>query len=269
MTDIIKNTRAIAPLVHCITNYVTACDCANAVLACGGSPIMADDENEAADITSICSALVINIGTLHAHTIGSMLSAGKRASELGHIMVFDPVGAGASRFRTKTAQRLMRELRFDVIRANMSEIRALAGFDTLSRGVDVSGEDAVTESNRDEAVRFLMEFSKRSGAVVAVTGAQDIITNGESVFIVKNGTPLMSKVTGTGCMLSAVCAAFAAANRERVFEAVTSAVAAMGLAGERAASYFRGTGSYRAGIIDEISNMTDEILAEGSRIEKR
>lgn len=269
MKDIIKNTRTAVPLVHCITNYVTVNDCANALLACGGSPIMADDEREAADITGICSALAVNIGTLNSRTVEAMLSAGKRAAELGNITVFDPVGAGASAYRTQTAERLMKEVRFDIIRGNMSEIRAVAGLSNSTRGVDADSADAVTEGGEYDAVQFLKELSQKTGSIIAVTGAEDIITDGETAYIVKNGTPLMSKVTGTGCMLSAVTAAFAAANRDALLDAVVCAVASMGLAGERAAERFCGTGSYRTGIIDELSNMTDEILAEGIKVEKR
>lgn len=269
MSDTIKNTRAAAPLVHCITNYVTVNDCANILLACGASPIMADDENESAEITSICSALVINIGTLNSRTVESMLRAGKRANELGHITLLDPVGAGASALRTETAKRLMENVHFDIIRGNMSEIKAIAGLGASTSGVDADIADAVGEDGIDSAAEFLKGLSRSTGAVIAVTGAVDIITDGETVFTVKNGNPLMSKVTGTGCMLSAMTAAYAAANRDDVLSACAYAASAMGLAGERAYEYCRGTASYRIGIIDEISNMTDEILTEGMKIEKR
>lgn len=269
MNSIITNTREKEPLVHCITNYVTVNDCANILLACGGSPIMADDAAEAAQITELCAALVINIGTLNSRTVESMLRAGKRANELGHTVVLDPVGAGASELRTETAKRLIDEIRFDVIRGNMSEIKTIAGLSASSNGVDASAADAVNESGIDGAVSFIKKLSAQTGAVIAVTGAADIIADSERAYIIRNGSPKMSKVTGTGCMLSAVMAAFVAANPRDKLTAAAYAAAAMGLAGERAEVYSRGTASYRVGIIDEISNMTDEILEEGIKLEKR
>lgn len=143
----LENVRATTPLVHCITNYVTVNDCANALLACGGSPIMADDENDAPAITQICGGLVLNIGTLNARTVATMHKAGKVAGELGHTIVLDPVGAGASAMRTETAAALIDELPVTVVRGNMSEIKALTGAAAATRGVDANPDDAVTDEN--------------------------------------------------------------------------------------------------------------------------
>ena len=159
------NVRTKSPLIHNITNYVTVNDCANMVLACGASPIMADDAAEVEEITAICGGLNINIGTLNSRTVTSMLLAGKKANQLGHPVVLDPVGAGASRLRTDTAFRLLREVQFTVIRGNISEIKTLASGAGTTKGVDADVADKVTEENLDSAVALqgLCRPHRRSG----------------------------------------------------------------------------------------------------------
>ena len=168
--NLFANVRAKSPLVHNITNYVTVNDCANIVLACGASPIMADDAAEVEDITSLCAGLNLNIGTLNSRTIPSMLLAGHTANRLGHPVVLDPVGAGASHLRTETALRLLREVKFTVIRGNISEIRTLAAGSGTTKGVDADTADKVTDETLDKTVAFAKAFAARTGAVVAVTG---------------------------------------------------------------------------------------------------
>ena len=155
------NVRSKRPLVHNITNYVTVNDVANILLACGGSPIMSDEPEDVEDITSICGGLTINIGTLNKRSIEGMFRAGKRANELGHVLLLDPVGAGAGSLRTETAVKLMEELRFDVIRGNISEIKTLALGSGTTKGVDADVADAVTEENLDSAVEFAKSFAKK------------------------------------------------------------------------------------------------------------
>ena len=174
---IYENVRKSCPLIHNITNYVTVNDCANIVLACGASPIMADDKDEVAEITTICSGLNINIGTLNSRTIDSMLIAGKKANELGHPVVLDPVGAGASKLRTDTAMKLLEEVKFTVIRGNISEIKTLASGNGSTKGVDADVADKVTEENLDEVVAFAKAFARKTGAVIAITGAIDIVAD--------------------------------------------------------------------------------------------
>lgn len=173
--NLFANVRAKSPLVHNITNYVTVNDCANIVLACGASPIMADDAAEVEDITSLCAGLNLNIGTLNSRTIPSMLLAGHTANRLGRPVVLDPVGAGASHLRTETALRLLREVKFTVIRGNISEIRTLAAGSGTTKGVDADTADKVTDETLDKTVAFAKAFAARTGAVVAVTGAIDIV----------------------------------------------------------------------------------------------
>ncbi len=272
MKKYIENLKTKTPLIHNITNYVTVNDCANILLACGGSPIMSDDRDEVEEITSVCSGLNINIGTLNSRTIEAMLLAGKKANELGHPVVLDPVGAGASSLRTNTALRLLNEIKFDVIRGNISEIRTLAGLSSATQGVDANIADKVTEENLDNAVAFAKDFAERTGAVIAITGAIDIVCNDEKAFCIRNGHPMMSSVTGTGCMLSAIIAAYVTANTEEKLESTAAAVCAMGLAGEIAYARLNeldGNSSYRNYIIDAVYNMTPEQLLEGAKYEVR
>jgi hydroxyethylthiazole kinase len=270
---IMENVQQKTPLIHCVTNYVTVNDVANMLLACGGSPIMADDISEAAEMTGICNGLVINIGTLNSRTIDSMISAGKRANALGHPVVLDPVGAGASLLRTSTVFRLLDEVKFSVIRGNISEIKTIYKGSGSTKGVDADISDAVTKENLPEAIRFANELSKRTGAVIVITGAIDIIVNGTKSFVIENGHPMMSKITGTGCMLTGVIAAYCAANPEMIWEAAACAVCAMGLCGEIAYEKVNqtggGTSSYRMYLIDAMSKLDADSLERGKKIESR
>lgn len=270
--NMLENVRKKCPLIHNITNYVTVNDCANIVLACGASPIMADDKDEVADITTICGGLNINIGTLNRRTIESMLIAGKRANELNHPVVLDPVGAGASKLRTETAMQLLAEVRFAVIRGNISEIKTLASGSGTTKGVDADVADKVTEENLDEVVVFAKAFAAKTGAVIAITGAIDIVADDKKAYCIRNGHPMMSSITGTGCQLSAMTAAYVTANPDNTLEAAAAAVAAMGYAGEVAharLSALDGNSTYRNYIIDAIYNMTPEMLEKGANYEVR
>ena len=270
--QILKNVRQKSPLVHCMTNYVTVNDVANMVLACGASPIMSDEKEDVKDITSICNGLCINIGTLNKRTIKSMFIAGKKANQLGHIVVLDPVGAGASKLRTKTALNLIKKVHFDVIRGNISEIKAIAGLTNSTQGVDANIADQVTDENLDSVISFLKNFSKSCGSIIAVTGKIDLVTDGEKCFVIKNGDPKMKSITGTGCQLSGLLTSFVCANTENKFEAAGMAVCAMGLAGEIGNSLLKegeGNATYAKRIIDSIFNMNDEILEKGAKYELR
>ncbi len=269
----LDNTRLKTPLVHCITNYVTVNDCANILLACGASPIMADDADEVEEITSICNALVINIGTLNERTVQSMLKAGRKANELGHPVVLDPVGAGASALRNSTVFQLLKEVKFAVIRGNISEIKTAAMGSGTTKGVDADVSDRVTEGNLREAVAFAQGLSLRTGAVIVITGAIDIVADGRRAYVIRNGHALMSKITGTGCMLTTVIAAYCAANPEDMTSAAAAAVSAMGLCGELAYEKLQkengGTSSYRTYLIDFMSSMDGELLQGGLKVESR
>jgi hydroxyethylthiazole kinase len=270
--ECLENVRGKKPLVHNITNYVTVNDVANALLACGASPIMSDDPEEVEEITSICGGLHINIGTLNQNTIPSMFLAGKKANELGHKVVLDPVGAGASRLRTDTAVKLMKEIKFDAIRGNISEIKTLALGSGSTKGVDADVADAVTEDTLDNAITFVKEFAKNTGCIIAVTGAIDLVSDGDKCYVIRNGRGEMSRITGTGCQLSAIMTAFLIANPLNELEAAAAAVCALGLAGEIGWKNMKpgdGNSTYRNRLIDAIYNMNGKTLEEGAKYEVR
>lgn len=268
----LENVRSKSPLIHNITNYVTVNDCANILLACGVSPIMSDDCEEVEEITSICGGLSINIGTLNQNTIPAMFLAGKKANEVKHPVVLDPVGASASTLRTQTSYKLMEEVKFAVIRGNVSEIKTLALGAGTTKGVDAGVADTVTDENIESSVSFAKRFAEKTGAVIAITGAIDIVADSEKAFVIRNGHSMMSKITGTGCMLSAMTTAYVVANPKDVIGAVAAAVCAMGLCGELAherLSTKDGNSTYRNYIIDEIYNLTGEQLESGAKYEMR
>jgi len=268
LKEMLESVRSTCPLIHNITNYVTVNDCANVLLACGASPIMADDEEEAEEISALCGGTNINIGTLNRRTIPAMLKAGHQANLLGHPVVLDPVGAGASRLRTETAQRLLEEVHFAVIRGNISEIKTLANGQGTTKGVDADMADTVTEENLPGAVGFAKAFARRTGAVVAITGAIDIVADGERAYCIFNGHPMMSSITGTGCQLTALTAAYVTANPGSCLEAAAAAVCAMGVCGEIAHQRLGpmdGNSSYRSYIIDAIYHLDGDTLERRAR----
>jgi len=272
-TEIINNVKRKAPLVHNITNYVTVNDCANILLACGGSPIMADDVLEVEEITSICNSLVINIGTLNTRTIESMIKAGKKANELNHPVILDPVGAGASKLRTDTTSKLFKEIKFSVIRGNISEIKTVYEGSGSTKGVDADIADAVTDENLNETIEFAKALSEKTGAIIAITGAIDIVANSKTAYVIRNGHPMMSKTTGTGCMLTSVIGAFCAANEKNLLNATAASICAMGICGELAfektTKCNSGTSSFKMHLIDFMSKMDAQTLKAGAKIESK
>lgn len=269
----LDNVRTKAPLVHCITNYVTVNDCANILLAVGASPIMSDDIEEVEEITSICGSLAINIGTLNQQTIPSMLLSGKKANALSKPIILDPVGAGASKLRTGTALDLINKVKLSVIRGNISEIKALALGSVSTKGVDADSSDAVTTETLDDAIAFAKNFAKKTGAVIAITGAVDIVANAETAYLIYNGHPMMSKITGSGCMLTVLTGAFLAANPDCILEATAASISAMGICGEHAYQKYldnrSGNSTFRNDLIDTVFNLTGEALNNGAKYEVR
>lgn len=268
--ECITNVRNTVPLVHNITNYVTVNDVANILLACGASPIMSDEPEDVEDITSICGGLNINIGTLNKRSIEGMFAAGRKAKELGHVLLLDPVGAGASALRTNTAVKIMEELRPTVIRGNISEIKTLALGSGTTKGVDADVADVVTEETLGASVLFAKEFAKKAGCIAAITGAIDLVSDGNLCYVIRNGRPEMGRITGTGCQLSGMMTAFVVANPENKLMAAASAVCAMGLAGE--IGYGRllegeGNSTYRNRIIDAVYHMDADVLERGAKYE--
>lgn len=263
--EIIEQNRKFKPLVHCITNYVTANDCANMLLACGGSAIMADDPGEIAEITAICDGLVLNMGTPNPRKIRAMLKAGKMANVLQNPVIFDPVGVGSSGMRRKAAAMLLKKVRFAAIRGNASEISTLVCGTRAHRGVDA---DAGENGNALENAKVL---ALKYNTVVIATGDEDIVTDGKNTYRVMNGHSMMRTVTGTGCQMSALIGAYITANPKEPLKAALAAVCAMGLCGELAWERLgphEGNAGYRNHIIDEIYHLTPETLERGAKYEK-
>ncbi|MFV0331794.1 MAG: hydroxyethylthiazole kinase [Dysgonomonas sp.] len=242
------------PLIHNITNYVVMNNTANALLSVGASPVMAHSIDEVADMASIASALVINIGTLDAEWVKSMLLAGKTALAKGTPIVFDPVGAGATPYRTTVCKQIIEECKPTIIRGNASEIMALCNSNIQTKGVD-------STSTSDSALDSAKILAKQTKAIVVVSGETDYITDGTNIEMVYNGNPLMAKVTGMGCTATAIVAAFAAINSNTI-QAATHGMAIMGIAGEIAARKSSGNGSMQANFLDELFNLNREIIEQ-------
>ncbi len=248
----LKLVRDKSPLIHNITNYVVMNNTANSLLAIGASPVMAHSVEEVEEMAGIASALVINIGTLEPVWVEAMLIAGKTAIAKGTPVVFDPVGAGATSYRTKVCKQIIEECKPSIIRGNASEIMALYNSNVKTKGVD-------STDSSDTALDSAKALAKETGAIVVVSGQTDYITDGDKINTVKNGNPMMARVTGMGCTATAVVAAFAAINRDMP-EAATHGMAVMGIAGEIAARQSRGNGSLQANFLDELYNLDEETI---------
>jgi hydroxyethylthiazole kinase len=251
---LLNKVRENKPLVHHITNYVTVNDCANITLAIGASPVMADAIGEAEDIAAIARAVVLNMGTLNERTIPSMIAAGKAANAKGIPVVFDPVGAGASKLRNDTAASLIREVKLSVIRGNISEIKFAAGLSSQTKGVDASDSDLAGAGSAGQTARTL---AQKLDCVVVISGAVDTISDGKKIILVENGHPMLGNLTGTGCMCSSLIGSFCGAAPEEPLAAAAAAMMCMGIAGELAyeSAGQRGNGSFRAALHDAISRM--------------
>ena len=265
----LRAVRTRAPLVQCITNFVTVNDCANFLLAAGASPTMAHDIREVEESVAGVQALVLNMGAIEA--ADAMVLAGKRANALGIPVVLDPVAAGVTALRREVAARLLREVRIAVIRGNASEIRAMASGEIGGSGVDVAAVDAVTEDNLSQAVALARSLAHRTGGAVAISGPIDVIADGEHAALLRNGCATMSRITGSGCMVTTLAGAFCGALPSEPFHAACAALAAMGVCGEiaEARRLQNGTGNatFRTDLIDAVFNLTEEQLTKGVRYE--
>ncbi len=239
--DILDSVRKTNPLVHNITNYVAANDCANITLACGGSPIMSDDPEEVEEITTLCNALVMNLGTLNPRKLEAMIKAGRRANKLKHPVILDPVGIGASSFRQQAVRELLNTVDFQVIKGNISEIKTIGKKKTICKGVDASEIESITEDNIEGAITLATELSKDLGAIIAI-------------------------------MLSSIIGVLVGANPHKIFDATVTAFCIMGVCGELAynkiVEKFQGSGSLKIHLIDSVSNIDYKILEEKIKIEK-
>lgn len=261
----LEKVRENEPLVQCITNFVTVNDCANIILASGGSPSMSQDIREVEESVCHSDALVCNMGAIDFTE--SMILAGKKANQLGIPVVLDPVAAGGTSLRREVSKRLLSEVHFTAIRGNASEIRYLAGCASVGSGVDVAAKDRITEQNISHMIEIAKKLAMHTGSIIAVSGPIDIITNGENTVLLRNGCATMARITGSGCMLTSLIGAFCGSCREDCFSAVCSAMAVMGISGELAEKkrLKNGTGnaSFRTDLIDAVFNMGKEELKGG------
>ncbi len=249
------------PLVHHITNFVVMNETANLTICAGALPVMAHAREEAEEMAGLASALVLNIGTLYPEMVEAMLLAGRRANELGIPVLLDPVGAGATSYRTATAKRILAEVRVAVVRGNAGEVSVLAGKRAEVRGVEsISAEENVRETARDLAARL--------GCVTAVTGAVDHLSDGKRVLSVRNGHPLMGRVTGTGCMSTTMAACYCAAG-EPWLEGAAAGLTVFGIAGELAAEGAgAGPGTFHVGLYDRLAGLTPDDIRKRARLEE-
>jgi hydroxyethylthiazole kinase len=251
--------KALTPLVVHITNNVTINDCANVTLALGASPAMSVEPDDVAELASYAGALVINLGLVDALSLQAMFQAGKAARDYGVPIVFDPVAAGATAVRRSASVRLIEELRPSIVKGNGAEIKFLAGLESKQRGVDSLDDDGLAEAAEALAAKY--------GIVVAATGPVDYVSNGATTWALSGGTPLLSQVTGTGCMVASLVGSFAAVEKDYVAAAVQG-VAAMKVAGERAAAALlpgEGTGHFHIRLVDALSLLVPEDLNDQGR----
>ncbi|MDQ0199631.1 hydroxyethylthiazole kinase [Neobacillus ginsengisoli] len=262
ISTLLKKVREVNPLIHNITNVVVTNFTANGLLALGASPVMAYAAEEVADMAKIAGALVLNIGTLNSTEIESMIIAGKSANEHGVPVIFDPVGAGATLFRTETSKRIMNEVKVSVLRGNAAEIANVAGYQWNIKGVDAGEANGNT-------VELAILTAKKLKTVVVITGKDDVISDGHTTYVVHNGHPLLTKVTGTGCLLTSVIGAFAAIEKDLVL-AATSALVFYGVAAEMAAEKTaqRGPGSFQIELLNQLALVSNDQINKYSNVEK-
>ena len=242
------------PILFHITNTVTISDCANITLSMGGSPLMSFCQEELDDILSLSSALVLNIGTMDLFMRNLIIKAGKLANQKNVPVILDPVGAGASKIRKELVESLIKEVRFAVIKGNMAEINTIAGVKNISN----RGVDSIEEENNKEEIAIML--AQKLKTVIAITGKEDIITDGNAVVIVKNGIPLLRKITGTGCMTASLIGCACGSIKNHFISAVLG-VSLMGIAGEIAEkqlSNYNGNGSLKVFILDSIFNINEK-----------
>ncbi len=251
--SILQSVREKRPLIHHLTNWVTIYDCAAVTRAVGALPVMAHAPEEVAQMTGIASALVLNIGTLTREFIDAMIIAGRAANKKGIPIVLDAVGTGATDLRTQESKRLLRELRISIIKGNAGEISTLAGTEAEVKGV---------ESIRSgDPVKVAQSLAKSSGSVIAITGREDIVSDGKKTYRILNGHEMMGKVVGTGCMAASVIGSFAAVERDYA-KAAASALACFGIAGEIAAQTAKGPGTFKGAFFDALYNLKKEDIAK-------
>ena len=276
----VQNLKTKTPLVNCVTNAVTINDCANAILAIGGSPAMGEDSEDVCDIVKIANSLVVNLGKLNEERKKALFTACDCATKVKIPIVIDPVGVGIIKFRNEIVIELIEKYDITTIRGNMSEIKAIATLlkieemkditSNLAKGVDASENDMVSEKNLEENSKIVKGLAKKTNAVIIASGPIDIISNGKETYISQNGDPMMAKITGSGCMLTSIVGAFSGANDP--FIAGIAGTTAMGIAGENAGKFVKsqqsGTGTFRTSLIDYLYLLNEEKISNETKLYK-
>ncbi|HNS32300.1 MAG TPA: hydroxyethylthiazole kinase [bacterium] len=258
--QILEKVREEKPLVHHITNWVTIYDCANVVRAVGALPVMAHAVEEAADMAKLASALVLNIGTLTNGVVEAMKLAGKAANQKKIPIVLDAVGAGATRYRDEKTIELIRELQIDIIKGNCSEIARIAGIDVVTKGVEATRVE-------EDMQMIAKKLAREREATVVITGREDIISDGDTVYICRNGHEMMGTIVGTGCMAASMIGVFAAVEKNYA-RAASSALAAFGIAGELASVESDGPGSFKENFYDSLYNLSARDIESHEKLEE-
>lgn len=259
LLEIKQSVNLRKPLIHCITNPISINDCANMILAVGAKPIMAEHPLEVSEITSVSKALGINLGNITDIRMKSMIISGKIAFQRKIPQVIDLVGVACSKLRLNYAKEFISQCHPNVIKGNMSEIKAICGIDNYSKGIDVGYYDVVTEENCNETIKFLNKLALKTGAVIVATGVMDIITNGNYTYLIKNGCEKLSMITGTGCMLNGLIASYISSGY--ILEGSILAVALMGICGE-ISNNSKGNGSFKVELIDNMSTLSGDVVKE-------
>lgn len=258
----VKNKK---PLIHHLTNVVTVNDCANITLAIGASPVMATSVEEVAEMVCLADALVINLGTIHPEVYESMVIAGQAANQQGIPVILDPVGVGATSFRTEKARDFLKQVKVSIIRGNMTEIYALIGGASKTRGVDAG------EVSNISILELAVKAARQLKAITVISGEKDIICDGQQQTLIENGDIWLTKISGTGCMTTSLIASFAGATDD-YFHAAVAGMSSMSIAGENAKKTLLetdGIGTYRVKLMDEIFKMTGQVWEKHVRLTGR
>ncbi|MCX5716264.1 MAG: hydroxyethylthiazole kinase [Candidatus Omnitrophica bacterium] len=257
--SLLETVRKQRPVVHHLTNWVTIYDCANVVKVLGASPVMAHAKEEAAEMASIASALVLNIGTLTDDLIEAMKIAAKSANKKGIPVVLDACGCGATQLRNKKTFELLDETRIDIIKGNASEIAKVAGENVRTKGVDA------TKVEKD-LIQIAKELAAKRKATVVITGAEDIVSDGKKLYIVKNGHEMMSHIVGTGCMAASVIGTFAAVEKDLAL-AAASGLVCFEVASECAVKGSVGPGTFKEKLFDYLYHLDKKTIDSMQRVE--
>ncbi len=261
LVGVFQKVRAQKPLVHHITNWVTIYECANITRAFGGLPVMAHAKEEAADMASIASALVLNIGTLTSSIVEAMILAGKAANKHGAPVILDLVGVGATAFRDEKAQEILNSIKVDILKGNASEVARLAGEQVRTEGVEATHVEA-------DLISLARGLAHDKNTTVVITGVEDIVSDGSNVFVVRNGDAMLGSIVGTGCMVASVIGCCAAVEPNHAY-ASTAALVCFEIAGELAAAESSGPGSFKEHFYDEIYTLNPDVIERRARIEQK